>query len=167
MVIDLSTKTDQKIDTLILNQECNNARDKPIYLLLLQERARRVQARSRLNFEKSMALLRQAAVDQTCVSYGQIAAASGLEWKIARHQMNGPKGHLDSLLDLCHTAGLPMLPAICVNKENIKTGELETSALVGFADGARRLGYSVHNEREFHRARREECWTWGRSQRQS
>lgn len=164
MTIDLTSKTDQQINALIENHERLAERDRPTYPRLLEERARRAQVKSQLDFRKSIALLRAAAVDQKCVSYGQIAEASGVEWKLARHQMNGPKGHLDMLLDICHTEGLPMLPAICVNKSNLESGELDPTALSGFSDGARRLGHSVHDAREFHRARQEECWAWGRSQ---
>jgi hypothetical protein len=76
--------------------------------------------------------------------------------------MNGAEGHLDGLLDICHAKGLPMLPAICVNKTNLETGELDPSALLGFAEGARRLGHSFFDAHASHRARQEECWTWGR-----
>ena len=162
MVLDLTLKTDAPINALIKNHEDKNARDKPIYPLLLAERAKRTQATSKLKFDRSIELLRDAAAKQICVSYGQIAEASGVEWKVARHKMNGSKGHLDALLDICHSTGLPMLPAICVNKFNLTTGDLDASALSGFSEGARRLGYSVFDEKAFHRARQEECWAWGR-----
>ena len=165
MQIDLTTKTDAQINALIKNHEDKNARDRPIYPLLLEERARRAQAKGRLDFNKSIALLREAAIDQSCVSYGQIAEASGVEWSVARHQMNGPGGHLDRLLDLCHSRGLPMLPAICVNKPNIKTGDLDPTALSGFLAGARRLGHDVSDGPAFHRECQQECWAWGRQQK--
>lgn len=163
-MIDLGAKTDGQINALIRNHEDKNARDRPIYPLLLEERARRAQAKSLLDFSKSLALLREAALKQTCVSYGQIAEASGVEWRVARHQMNGAKGHLDGLLDICHAKGLPMLSAICVNKSNLTTGELDPTALLGFAEGARRLGYSFSDAHVFHRDRQEDCWAWGREQ---
>jgi hypothetical protein len=163
MTLDLTMKTDDQINALIKNHEDKNARDRPLYPLLLAQRARRMQAKCPLNFDKSMALLRDAAVKQVCVSYGQIAEASGVQWSVARHQMNGPKGHLDGLLDLCHCHGLPMLPAICVNKTNIRTGELDPTALTGFTDGARRLGHSISDPKAYHRARQEECFEWGRA----
>jgi hypothetical protein len=165
-MIDLRSRTDDQINALIKNHEDKNARDRPIYPLLLEERARRAQAKGLLDFSKSLGLLREAAVKQNCVSYGQIAEASGVDWRVARHQMNGAKGHLDGLLDLCHAKGPPMLPAICVNKTNLGTGELDPSALPGFAEGARRLGHSFSDAHEFHRARQEECWAWGRQQQE-
>lgn len=111
-----------------------------------------------------MSLLQQAAIEQRCVSYGEIAAANDVEWNTARHRMNGANGHLDRLLDHCHARGLPMLPAICVNKAGLASGELEASALAGFAEGARRLGYAVTDELAFHHEHRDECWAWGRRQ---
>ncbi len=164
-MLDLRAKTDEQINALIRNHEDKNARGLPIYPLLLEERAKRAQAKSPLDFNKSLALLREAAMKQLCVSYGQIAEASGVEWSKARHQMNGAKGHLDGLLDICHAKGLPMLPAICVNKTNRETGELDPSAVLGFAEGARRLGHSFSDAHAFHRARQEECWAWGREQK--
>lgn len=165
MTIDLTKKSDAQINALIKNHEDKDARDRPIYPLLLEERARRTQTKNNLNFDQSIALLSNAAVNQVCVSYGQVAEASGVEWRLARHQMNGPYGHLDRLLELCHSRGLPMLPAICVNKANLHTGELDPSALAGFTDGARRLGYSISDVRAFHRERQEDCWAWGRERK--
>lgn len=78
--------------------------------------------------------------------------------------MNGANGHLDRLLDLCHARGLPLLTAICVNLTGVSTGELGDDALVGFATGARRLGWPVTNPRALHHRCRDECWAWGKTQ---
>lgn len=161
-MIELTSMTDTQIINLIRNHEEKNARDRPLYSDLLIERARRGQIKSGLSFDKSLELLRRAAIEQRCITYGDLAKASGLPWNLARHQMNGPNGHLDRLLDICHVNGLPMLPAICVNKNGVETGELEPTALKGFADGARRLGLSVVDERAFHAAQRDNCWDWGK-----
>lgn len=77
--------------------------------------------------------------------------------------MNGPNGHLDRLLDICHARGLPLLTAICVNQNKVAIGELGEDALAGFANGARRLGLKVHDPFRFHQQCREACWEWGRS----
>lgn len=162
-MIDLESMTDKQIENLFRNHEDKNARARPLYAKALEERARRSQARSRLDFKKSLHLLRSAAVEQRCVSYGDLASASGVPWNLARHQMNGSGGHLDRLLDICHANQLPMLPALCVNKNGLANGELVASALKGFADGARRLGFDLADEREFHIYQRDTCWEWGRS----
>lgn len=159
--MDISFKTDSELDTWIRNHETAKKTGEPLYHRLLEERARRSQSKHRLDFDKSLEHLKTAARSQRCTSYGELAAASGVDWSKARHQMNGPGGHLDRLLDICHARGLPVLTAICVNQSNLDDGELGDAALAGFAAGARRLGMSVADPREFHRQCVKECWEWG------
>lgn len=163
--MDFSTKSDKEIDQWIANHErAPGGTSKPLYRELLEERARRAQDGQMLNLERSLEHLKTAAIGQICTTYGDLAKASGVEWTKARQKMNGPRGHLDRLLDLCYARGLPLLTAICVNRDNVADGELDESALAGFAEGARRLGLSITDERSFHRRCREECWAWGREQ---
>src|ERR1700682_4301661 len=121
----LTEKTDAEIDQWIHNHERKSATREPLYLELLEERARRSQGKGHLNIDRSLELLTQAAIVQRCVTYGDLAKASNIEWSQARHRMNGANRHLDRLLDVCHARGMPMLPAICVNESGRKTGELE------------------------------------------
>lgn len=160
----LTTKTDVQINTWIKNHEIQGLTAAPLYIRLLEERARRSQATQVLNIETSLAHLQRAAMEQRCTTYGALAMANNVEWSQARHQMNGANGHLDRLLDVCYARGLPMLPAICVNQSGLENGELEATALAGFATGAQRLGIKVLNAREFHHKCRYECWEWGRQQ---
>ena len=95
-------------------------------------------------------------------TYGDLAAASNLEWSQARHRMNGVGGHLDRLLDVCHARGLPLLTAICVNKSAVSTGQLEPHSLEGFANGARRLGYIVADPAAFLMETQARCFEWGK-----
>ena len=163
--MDLSAKTDKELDQWIANHErAAGGTARPLYHQLLEERARRSQAKHTLNLERSLGHLKQAAVRQICTTYGDLAIASGVEWSQARHQMNGATGHLDRLLDLCHARSLPLLTAICVNQAGVSTGELGEDALDGFAAAARRLGFLVTDERAFHHQCRDECWSWGREQ---
>jgi hypothetical protein len=159
--VDLTTKTDSEIESWIRNHENAGKTSEPLYFGLLEERVRRAQLKHKLDFDRSLEHLKQAAIDQTCTSYGNLAQASGVEWSKARHQMNGPNGHLDRLLDICHARGLPLLTAICVNQGNIADGELGEEALAGFVAGARRLGLTVSDPVEFHHRCRNECWAWG------
>jgi hypothetical protein len=159
----LSDKTDAEIDQWIFNHEKKGATDQKLYFELLEERARRSQGKGHLNIDKSLELLMQAATEQRCVTYGDLAKASGVDWSHARHRMSGANGHLDRLLDVCHARGLPMLPAICVNESGRQTGELEATALSGFAAGARRVGFPVADELSFHHEARDECWRWGKA----
>jgi hypothetical protein len=160
--VNLSDKTDAEIDQWIHNHERKAATGAPLYLALLEERARRSQRQGHLDVNKSLELLTQAARDQRYVTYGDLAKASGVEWSQARHRMNGANGHLDRLLDVCHARGLPLLPALCVNESGRQSGELEPTALKGFASGARRVGRPVRDEPEFHRRERDECLRWAR-----
>lgn len=160
----LSEKKDIEIDQWIRNHEQQGATSAPLYLQLLDERARRSQGKSHLRIDMSLELLSQAAIEQRCVTYGDLAKASNIEWSQARHRMSGANGHLDRLLDVCHVRKLPMLPAICVNESGRVTGELEASALEGFVAGARRLGFVVADALSFHHQARDACWQWGRDQ---
>ena len=159
--MDLTTKTNAEIETWIRNHETAGKTSAQLYRDLLEERVRRAQLTHKLNFDLSLEHLKQAAIKQTCTSYGALAAASGVEWSKARHQMNGSNGHLDRLLDICHARGLPLLTAICVNHGNIAGGELGEEALAGFVAGAHRLGLAVKDPIEFHHRCRDECWEWG------
>jgi hypothetical protein len=51
-MMDLSAKTDAQINALIRNHEAKNARGLPKYPLLLEEKARRTQSKSLLDFSK-------------------------------------------------------------------------------------------------------------------
>ena len=163
--MDLSAKTDGELGQWIKNHEGRaGGTQQPLYCELLEERARRGQAKRKLNLERSLEHLKQAAIQQACTTYGQLAKASGVEWSQARVQMNGNGGHLERLLDLCHARSFPLLTAICVNQGGLAKGELEAEALVGFTTGARRLGFLVTDERAFHHRCRDECWRWGSEQ---
>jgi len=131
---------------------------------LLEERARRAQAKSHVSVERSLDLLRRAAIEQRCVTYGDLAKARNVGWSQARHTMSGANGHLDRLPDICHARGLPMLPALCVNQSGLQTGELEESALSGFVTGARRVGFAVTDGLSYHHKCRDECREWGRTE---
>jgi hypothetical protein len=162
--MDLTKKTDGELNQWITNHEVKGATATPLYRQLLAERAQRAQLTQRLDFKKSLDCLKQAAIHQVCITYGDLAAASGVEWSQARHQMNGVSGHLDRLYDLCLVHGLPPLTALCVNQAGVKTGELGDEALAGFVAAARRLGVAVDDPRRFPYQCRDECWRWGREQ---
>jgi hypothetical protein len=163
--MDFSNKKHSQIESWIKNHEDNGQTNVPLYIELLEDRARRAQEKQLLNLEASLSHLTQVAVGQRCTTYGALASASSVEWTKARHQMNGVGGHLDRLLDLCHARKLPMLPALCVNQSGLQSGELEETALAGFVTGARRLGFKVIDDRSFHHQCRDECWEWGRQQK--
>jgi len=162
LTMDIAGKTDQELKQWISNHERNGKTSLPLYHQLLEENARRAQAKQKLSLEKSMEHLKQTAIRQICTTYGDLAIASSVKWSQAHHQMNGSAGHLELLLDLCHARGLPLLTAICVNQAGVATGELDTQALAGFVAAAKRLGFAVNDGRAFHHHHRDDCWLWGR-----
>lgn len=162
--MDFSQKSDREIEVWIGNYEKAGKTSDTLFIELLEERVRRSQIKHKLNFDLSLEHLKRAAVDGRCTSYGDLAKASGVEWSKARHQMNGPNGHLDRLLDICHARGLPLLTAICVNQANVAGGDLGEEALAGFVAAAFRLGVAVGDPVDFHHRCRDECWRWGAQQ---
>jgi hypothetical protein len=159
---DLSQKTDAEIRTWIENHERKGATQDPLYQALVEEEARR-KGRG-LNPDTSLKHLMQSAKARRFTTYGTLADANGVPWNQARHLMNGPGGHLDQLLSICHARRLPLLSAICVNQQGVGTGELAEDSLSGFVNGAKRLGIEVTDERAFLRKCQEECFAWGQRQ---
>lgn len=161
--IDLSTKTDGDIETWIANHERQGATTSELYRRLVVELGHR-KGRG-LKVETSLEVLKSAAREGRFVSYGELAEANGVPWSKARHAMNGVRGHLDQILAWCHAHSLPLLPAICVNQENLKTGVLGPEAMRGFVSGAQRLGYVVADEEAFLRECQRVSFEWGKSNR--
>jgi hypothetical protein len=157
---DLTRKTDEEIANWIANHERLRRTDATLYRALVEERARRFG--DLLKPDVPIARLTDAAKEGQFTTYGALAEANGVVWSKARHPMNGNGGHLDQLLDICHARGLPLLTAICVNKDGVETGRLSPEALAGFAKGARRLGHVVSEEETFLRECQEKCFAWGK-----
>jgi hypothetical protein len=163
--MNLAAKSLPDIEQMIINYgKTEQGRAHPIYRELLEERARRHEADTQLSLDRSMEALVRVAIGGGCTTYGALAEASGVPWSKARHRMNGNKGHLERLLDICHARGLPLLTALCVNNEGLKTCELSDESLRGFAEGAKRLGFVVDDKRKFHYQQRDASWAWGRTQ---
>jgi hypothetical protein len=75
MAMDLSTKTDQELNNLIDNHRRKRLLRAPLYLEVLTERVRRRE--NGLEFVKSVRIILEAAREGRCVSYKQLAEASG------------------------------------------------------------------------------------------
>lgn len=160
--MDLTAKSNDGLNQMIANYEDKaGGAALPLYKQLLEERARRSQASQRLNLDRTLEHLKDAAVRQVCTTYGNVAKANGVAWTQARRQMDGANGHLNRVADLCHARGLPFLTALCVNQSDVEAGELKGEALAGFVACARRLGFFVTDEQAFHRKQRDTCWHWG------
>ena len=166
IVKDFASYDLRQIEQLISNYRAKGAVHVEDFAALLQARDEKLQMASGLNLHRSLERLKQAALAGGFISYGELAAASGLAWThTLRARMSGPKGHLDQLLDHCDNQQLPLLPSLCVNKQNLTTGALDHPSLKGFAAGARRIGLDVVDEEVFLRQCQEACFDWGRRQR--
>jgi hypothetical protein len=158
---DLSNLSDDAVTTLIANHERKRETTSVRYRELVEERARRFG--KGLRADVSLAHLKQAAIEQRYTTYGALAEANGLPWSQARRRMDGAHGHLDNLLSICHAHGLPLLTALCVNKEGLSDGNLSEIALSGFVKGAQRLGYLITDQQAFLRKCQQECFAWGKA----
>jgi hypothetical protein len=159
MTHNLSEKSDSEIRSWIQNHEQRGATGTELYRELVEEEGRR--RGKGLKPDLSINALIGSARARRFISYGALADASGVTWNQARHRMNGAGGHLDQLLSICHARKLPLLPALCVNQEGLRTGTLSEVALAGFAKGAERLGYAVTDREAFLRKCQQECFDWG------
>ena len=74
---------------------------------------------TRLDLEKTYAAILQAARARRFISYGDLAAASGVPWTHARRLI--PQ-HLGQLVTLAHERNWPMPSAIVVNQDDVATG---------------------------------------------
>jgi 5-methylcytosine-specific restriction protein B len=90
-----------------------------------------------LRLEASLALIRGAAEERRFVSYGDVAAASGLPWDAARRRMDP---HLFALCRRATERGWPLLSAIVVDKQSVPHGAMRGRPLIGFARAAERAG---------------------------
>jgi hypothetical protein len=164
-ITDFSNLSNDQIDSWIDKYVTRGLTAELQCQLLFEERARR-QSKV-LKIEKSLEHLTTHARSKTFTTYGDLANASGVTWNQARYLMNGSKGHLDRLLEVCYVRGLPLLTALCVNQQGVRTGQLSAVALDGFIKGAQRLGYEITDREEFLRKRQHESFDWGASPPQS
>lgn len=147
--------SDAELENLITNHRRHNATDHPLYLEVLEERARR-KGRG-LNFEKSFEIIRRSAGQRRFLSYKDLAEASGAEWTRVRYSIGE---HLWYLVEFAHRKGWPMLSAIVVNKPHVQTGDMDPVTLKGFVVAARELGYAVIDAREFLREQQAKVFDW-------
>ena len=115
-----------------------------------------------LEFRKSLEAIRAAAMAKSFITYGQVAAASGLAWSAARRPINK---HLDELCAWAHAQGFPLVTAIVVESENTQTGQLGPTAMAGFLGAARRLGLLVgQDENAFLKQQQDSVFAWASKQ---
>lgn len=160
MAIDVGTLSLDELLALIENHRRKNATGVPLYLDALAELGRR--RGHGLDFDKSFAVLRQAAIEGRFISYKSLSDASGANWARVHYSI-GP--HLEELVEYAHRKGWPLLSAIVVKQEDVSTGEMDESNLRGFINIARQLGYSIVDERAFVREQQARVFAWGSEQK--
>lgn len=89
---------------------------------------------------RSFAAIRAAAEARRFLSYGAVAAASGLAWQAARRRMDP---HLFALCRWATERGWPLLSAIVVDQKSVAHGAMRGRPLIGFARAAERVGRIV------------------------
>ncbi|HEY2032382.1 MAG TPA: hypothetical protein VGH02_01715 [Rhizomicrobium sp.] len=147
------------LELLVQRHEAKGATDRPLYLAAKQELARR--ATGQLSLEITLNHLRQYAAKGTFTTYGAVAAASGIEWRLARRPM--PR-HLEQVLEECWKREWPLLSALCVNATEVQTGELSGTSLDGFVAGVERVtGRRIDNSKAFLKQTQRECFEWARN----
>jgi hypothetical protein len=93
-----------------------------------------------LDMERSLAAIHAAAAGRRYLSYGAVAAASGLPWSAARRRMDP---HLYGLCRMAMERGWPLLSAIVVDQPSVPHGAMRGRPLIGFARAAERCGRIV------------------------
>jgi 5-methylcytosine-specific restriction protein B len=112
---------------------------------------------SHLDLEKSYAAILKAAREQRYISYGDLAAASGVPWSRAFRLM---PNHLGQLVTIAHQRGWPMPSAIVVNQGDVQTGRLEGSTCEGFLTAARQMGREIADPDQFVKQQQQAAFEW-------
>lgn len=105
----------------------------------------RLVAEAGLSLAATLRAIRDAAEARRFLSYGAVAAASGLPWSAARRRMD------PHLFDLCRRAtarGWPLLSALVVDQRSLAHGAMRGRPLIGFARCAERCGRIVGADAE-------------------
>lgn len=112
-------------------------------------------AKNDLQVDATMRLLTARAVAGESATYGEVAQASGVEWRRARLIIHR---HLETVAALCQNKRLPNLTAIVGDRQGKVGG--------GFYEVARGLGAIVPvdepGKATFLRASQDAVWAWGR-----
>lgn len=110
-----------------------------------------------LSINKTYSAIRDAARDRRFITYGELAEASGVEWKKARRPLPHQLGRL---VEIAHGRGWPMLSAIVVNKGQVDTGNLEGESLSGFLAAAKLVGLEVNDPQTFLKDQQQAVFEW-------
>jgi hypothetical protein len=147
MAVDLSAKSLSELQQMAENYRAKQLTDAPLYKAILELIS--TQEKGGLSFEKTIRLVTRAAKEGRFLSYGEIAAESGLPTGMAR--ITVPK-HLLELNKHAKCQGWPMLSAIVVTQEHLEDGLMDEVTLAGFCRCATALGEVVTDNRNYLKA---------------
>lgn len=150
--------TDSELQNIIDNYRRKALTSDAYYLQALEEMSRR-KGRG-LEFDKTLRAVLKAARADVYLSYAQLAEESGVDWTNKRAAM---MGHLNSLVEFSHRKGWPLLSAIVVNQQKVRTGDMDASALKGFVTAAADLGYVFADDAAFMREQQQAVFDWSKS----
>lgn len=118
----------------------------------------RAEAAPALDPRRTLAAIRAAAEARRFLTYGAVAAASGIPWNAARRRMDP---HLYALCLWATGRGWPLLSALVVDQKSVAHGRLRGRPLIGFARCAERAGRIVGGDAAaFLAAEQEAVFAW-------
>ncbi|MBS1164019.1 MAG: hypothetical protein H6R00_44 [Proteobacteria bacterium] len=150
--------TDSELQNIIDNYRRKALTSDPYYLQALEDMGRR--KGGGLDFDKTLHAVLKAARAGNYLSYGQLAQESGVDWAKKRYAMTS---HLAGLLEFSHRKGWPLIGAIIVNQQKLKSGEMDPATRKGFATAATDLGYAVVDDVTFMRDQQQAVFDWAKS----
>ena len=115
---------------------------------------------NQLDLRKTYRAILDAARARHFISYGDLVKASDCDWNKHRHELNR---HLGSLVKIAAERSWPMLTAIVVNQNNIKTGTLDGSSRAGFIGAANEFGFDVSDPVEFVEEQQQAIFAWAQN----
>ena len=115
---------------------------------------------NQLDLRKTYRAILDAARARHFISYGNLVKASDCDWNKHRHELNR---HLGSLVKIAAERSWPMLTAIVVNQNNIKTGTLDGSSRAGFIGAANEFGFDVSDPVEFVEEQQQAIFAWAKN----
>ncbi|WP_210166471.1 hypothetical protein [Bosea vaviloviae] len=155
MAIDPTAQSADQLETLILRYQERGLTASAEYAAYVEAHA--LKSTPKLKLDVTISAIRAAARMKRFIGYGDLAAANGVAWSVARRPM--PK-HLDSILWKCHHFGWPLITAIVVNKQHLQTGAMEPESLAGFCEGVRRLRVPITDPATFLTAEQARTFEW-------
>ncbi len=115
---------------------------------------------SDLDINKTYKAILAAARDGRFATYGDLAAASEVEWSRARYRLPQQLGHL---VKIAHARGWPLLSAIVVRQGDVETGKLEGESLAGFLAAVKMVGIKVDDPKAFYRDQQKAVFEWAKT----